>query len=454
MTLPPNPALMAPVPPSAPLPFLQYLRAARNNAIAAFHADVYNESIAEIKLWKLHTFIVNDPAAIRHILIDNASNYIKGDIEQRIASASGEVFTATEKWRDRRRTMSSIVDYRSIPGNCSIILEATQSLLDRWSRLPREAVIEVDAEMSQLTLEIIWRLAFPFDSGEMASAMESTFSRNQSDPPIHLLDFVPLVNQPWAAYKRFRMWRRFRLLTAAIDRLIARRTREKTPERDDLLGLLMRERDSTTGRPLSAKKIHAQIITVVGAGHHTAALALTWIWYLLSLHPVEEARLHAELQRVLAGRTPDIPDIPRLAYTRMLIEESLRLYPPVPVMAWRGALADDEVCGVRIPRGATVTIAPWVLHRHAKLWENPECFVPERFSPANNQSRSRYAYLPFGTGPRVCIGASFAMMEMTLILATIAQRFRLHALPSHPVEPQGLVMLRPRYGMKAILEPR
>ena len=176
------------------------------------------------------------------------------------------------------------------------------------------------------------------------------------------------------------MRRRFRLLTAAIDRLIAKRTREKTPERDDLLGLLMRERDSTTGRPLSAKKIHAQIITVVGAGHHTAALALTWIWYLLSLHPVEEARLHAELQRVLVGRTPDITDIPRLAYTRMFIEESLRLYPPVPVMAWRGALADDEVCGVRIPRGATVTIAPWVLHRHAKLWENPACFIPERLS--------------------------------------------------------------------------
>ena len=123
-------------------------------------------------------------------------------------------------------------------------------------------------------------------------------------------------------------------------------------------------------------------------------------------------------------------------------------------MAWRGALADDKVCGVKIPRGATVTIAPWVLHRHAKLWENPACFIPERFSPTNNQSRSHYAYLPFGTGPRVCIGASFAMMEITLILATIAQRFRLHTLPGHPVELQGLVMLRPRYGIKAILERR
>ena len=453
MTQPPKPVPVAPVPPSAPLPLLRYIHTARNNVIATFHADVYQQPVVESKLWKLHTFIVNDPAAIRHILIDNAGNYIKGEIEQRIASAAfGQVFTATQKWRNKRRTMSSIVDYRSIPGNCSTILEATQSLLDRWSR--REAVIEVDAEMSQLTLEIITRLVFPSDFAEMASAMESTFLSNESDPPIDLLDFVPLLNEPWAAYKRFCMRRRFRLLTASIDRLIAKRSREKMTERHDFLGLLMRERDPTTGRLLSAEKIHAQIITVVGAGHHTAALALTWIWYLLSLHPVEEARLHAELQMALAGRTPDIADIPRLAYTRMLIEESLRLYPPVPVMAWRGALADDEVCGVKIPRGATVTIAPWVLHRHAQLWENPAYFIPERFSAVNSQSRSRYAYLPFGTGPRVCIGASFAMMEMTLILATIAQRFRLHTQPSHPVEPRGLVMLRPRYGMKAILERR
>jgi len=455
MALPPDPVPAAPVPPSAPLPFFQYICAARNSAIAAFHADVYRQPIVEMKLWKLHTLIVSDPAAIRHILIDNAANYIKGGIEQRIASASSrEVFTGTEKWRDRRRTMSSIVDYRSNTGNSSIILESAQSLLARWNASPAGTVIEVSAEMSQLALEINLRLVFSSDSSDMTGVMERTFAHNEPDPSFSLLDFAPLLDQPWAAYKRFRTRRKFLALNAAVDRLIAKRTHEKTPDRDDLLGRLMRERDAETGEPLSRKQIHSQIITVIGAGHHTVALALTWIWYLLSLHPVEEARLDAELHSVFAAQPPDVADIPRLPCTRMLIEESLRLYPPVPVMAWRGALADDEVGSVKIPRGATVTIAPWVLQRHESLWQDPGRFIPERFSPACTQSRSRYAYLPFGTGPRVCIGASFAMMEITLILATLARHYRLRVLPDHPVEPQGLVTLRPRYGIKATLERR
>jgi len=445
----------APKPPATPLPFLRYVRIASDSAIAAFHADVYQQSITETKLWKLHTFIVNDPAGIRHVLVDNADNYIKGDIEQRIAAASsGDVFTAREEWRDRRRTMSSILDYRSLPGNSSVILESTQSLLDRWNRLGSGTVIEVSAEMSLLTLEIISHLIFSSDSADMAGAMERTFAGTQSDPLFGLLDFAPLLDRPWAAYKRYRMRQRFRDLTSAIDRLIAKRTHEKTSERDDLLGRLMRERDSASRQPLSVKEIHTQIITVIGAGHQSVALGLTWIWYLLSLHPDAEALVHAELETVLGGRSPSVEDITRLPYTRMIIEESLRLYPPFPIMAWRGALADDEVCGVKIPRGVTVTIAPWLLHRHAKLWDFPDRFDPERFSPQRSAGRSRYAYLPFGTGPRVCIGASFAMMEITLILATLAQRYRLRILPDHPVEPQGLVTLGPRYGLKVTVESR
>jgi len=444
----------APVPPSAPLPFLQYVRTARSNPIAAFHADIYRQPIVEMSLWKLHTFIVSDPAAIRHILVDNAANYIKGSIEPRIGSASSsEDFTATEKWRDRRRIMSSIVDYRLNAGNSSIILESVQSLLARWNALPSGTVIDISAEMSQLALEIISRLVFSSDRGEITSVMERTFARNEVDPLFSLLDFFPLLEQPRAAFKRFRTHRRFRALTATIDRLITKRICEKTLNGDDLLARLMREQNTPTGQPLSRREIHAQIITAVGAGHHTVALALTWIWYLLSLHPAEEARLHAELHSVLA-QPPEVTDISRLPCTRMLIDESLRLYPPVPVMAWRRARADDEVCGVKILRGATITIAPWVLHRHTKLWDHPELFEPQRFSPACTHARSRYAYLPFGTGPRVCIGAAFAMMEITLILATIAQRFRLRVLPGHPVEPQGLVTLRPRYGIKATLERR
>lgn len=448
-----SPVPAAPVPPAAPLPFVEYVRTVRDNAIAAFHRDVYREWIVDRKLWKLHTFIVNDPAGIKHVLVDNADNYIKGNIEQRISGTpSDNAFSTKEDWRERRRTMSSSFDYRSVLGNSSVILDSAQALLARWSALPKGAVIEVSAEMARLTLEVISRILFSSDSAELAPIMERTFA-HQPEKIFDLLDFAPLLDRPWAAYKRFKGRRQFTEFNDSIDRLIAKRTREGT-QANDLLGRLMREEATETGRVLRAEQIHGQIITVVGAGHQSVALALTWIWYLLAQHPLHEARLHAELDQALAGRAPALDDFARLPYTRMVIEEALRLYPPFPILAWREALADDEVCGVKIPKGATVSIVPWVLHRHQELWDHPERFDPERFSSDRARERSRYAYLPFGTGPRVCIGASFAMTQLTLILATLGQHYRLRLVAGHLVEPQGLISLRPRYGLKTTLESR
>ena len=253
-------------------------------------------------------------------------------------------------------------------------------------------------------------------------------------------------------HKCKRVHRAFSRLTAFIDALIRKRATEDA-DYDDLVGCLLRER-LETGKPLSVKEIQTQTITVIGAGQQSIGLALSWIWYLLSQHPVEEARLHAELDEVLAGEAPSTEHIARLPYTRAIIEESLRLYSRLHTLAWRGAIHDDEVCGVKIPKGATVTIVPWVLHRHTKLWDRPGHFDPDRFSPQGSKARSRYAYLPFGAGPRVCIGASFVMMAISLILATIARRYRLRLVADHPVEPQGLIALKPRYGLKVTLDKR
>lgn len=414
---------------------------------------MYREWIVETKLWKLHTFIVNDPAGIKHVLVDNADNYMKGNIEQRISGApSNNASPTKEDWRERRRTMSSSFDYRSTLVNSATILDSTHVLVDRWSALPNGEAIEVPSEMALLTLEIISRILFSSDSAELAPVIDRTFV-HQPEKIFDLLDFAPLFDRPWAAYKRHKGRRQFTEFNEAIDRLISKRTREGT-HGDDLLGRLMREKATETSRGLTAKEIHGQIITVVGAGHQSVALALTWIWYLLAQHPMHEARLHAELDQVLAGRAPALDDFPRLPYTRMLIEEALRLYPPFPILAWREALANDEVCDVKIPKGATVSIVPWVLHRHTKLWDHAEQFDPDRFSPERSGERSRYAYLPFGTGPRVCIGASFAMTQLTLILATLGQHYRLRLVSDHQVEPQGLLSLRPRYGLKTTLESR
>ena len=204
---------------------------------------------------------------------------------------------------------------------------------------------------------------------------------------------------------------------------------------------------------MTPKEVRDQVVTIFMAGHETTSQALSWTFYLLSQNPAAEAKLYDELAAVLAGRTPRYDDLAKLPYTRMVIEESMRLYPPAHTFG-RQPIADDEVLGHRIPAGSEVLIMPWLLHRKPSLWENPDRFDPERFAPERAAARPRFAYIPFGAGPRICIGAAFAMAEAMLILATIAQRYRLRLKPGFPVEPHGLITLRPRYGLKMLLEQR
>jgi cytochrome P450 len=451
------PVLAGPIPPESPLPFFQYIHTMRDNAIAAFHEDVYLKPIVEMKHWRLSAFIVNDPAGIKHVLIDNADNYVKGLMENRVLpvwAREGPEANGENSARQRRAVMSPHFDHRSFHEHSAVILDAAQRVVDRWTGLAEGTILEMAEEMSGLTLEIVCRIVFSSDFAEFARIMESASRRYQAEPSLDLLDFVPLLDLPWGFYKRRRHAGILRGLSDAVYRLMARRTEKGALECGDLLNRLLREKDLQTGAGLSADEVRSQVTTILGAGHETAALALMWVWYLLALHPRHEAKLHAELDRVLAGRQPALEDLTQLTYTRMVIEEALRLYPPFHTMAWRVALADDEVCGERVPRGATVSIVPWVLHRHRSLWDHPDQFDPERFSPEQRQGRSRFAYLPFGLGPRVCIGASFAMTEMMMILATLAQSYRVRLVPEHKVEPQGLISLKARYGLKATLERR
>jgi cytochrome P450 len=212
-------------------------------------------------------------------------------------------------------------------------------------------------------------------------------------------------------------------------------------DRGDLLSMLLAARDSETGSDMSDKQLRDEILTIFAAGHETTATALSWIWYLLAQHPEAEARLHHELDSVLGGRTPTYADLSRLTWTRMVIEEAMRLYPPVHTIA-RTALGEDRIGGVRVPAGAILTISIYVTHRNPTLWPQPERFEPERFAPAAVAQRHRFAYLPFGGGPRICIGNGFAMAEAQVIVATIAQRYRVRLAPGHVVQPIGLITLR------------
>jgi cytochrome P450 len=199
--------------------------------------------------------------------------------------------------------------------------------------------------------------------------------------------------------------------------------------------------------------VRDEALTLALGGILTTLRPMCWVWYLLSLHPWAEERLYAELDEVLGGRTPTPADLPKLSYLRKVLDETMRLYPPVPVMV-RTAAADDVVCGRRVPRGSTIVVAPWVIHRHRKLWDDPDRFDPERFSPERIGSRSRYSYLPFAVGPRACIAAPLAMMQLQVAVAVLAQRFRFRIVPDHPVQPVGWTTLRPHRGIRVTVEPR
>jgi cytochrome P450 len=250
--------------------------------------------------------------------------------------------------------------------------------------------------------------------------------------------------------------RRFLQTRAAVDELVYRMIRERrhsTEDRGDLLQMLMDARDEETGESMSDLQLHDELISMIFAGHETVSTCLTWTWYLLSRNSCIAERLYSELDEVLGGRTPTVDDIPRLSYTTMLIQEALRLYPPIWLVP-RTNLQDDEIGGFHIPAKSMLFLVPYVTHRHPDFWENPEGVDPERFTPERSAGRPRYAWFPFGGGPRQCIGNSFALLEMQLIVATVAQHFRLNLVEGHKVELRPMVTLRPKYGMRMIIEKR
>src|SRR5205807_5876300 len=239
---------------------------------------------------------------------------------------------------------------------------------------------------------------------------------------------------------------------ALLDRLIAERRSEGYSGGNDLLRRMATARDRQTGQLLTAAELRDEVLTLA-AGAQAPLRTMTWAWYLLTQFPAAEQRLHAELDKVLGGRSPTPDDIPRLGYLRRFIDETMRLYPPLPVLL-RTALAADKACGRPIPKGSFIAIMPWVVHRHRKLWRDPERFDPDRFAPDRIAARSRYAYIPFGVGPRVCVAASLAMAEIQIAIAVLAQRLRFRLVPGQTIEPTAWSTLRPRHDIQMTVEPR
>lgn len=452
----PRPA--APIPPKDWPGLWWSLRHIRDlgNPIALWPEESYHAGIIVRRFRGRTAVVVNQPEAVRHVLVTNSSNYRKSrDAVALLAPVIGNGLLTSdgEDWRRQRYTALPAFHRKSILGLVPLMSHATAETLARWGAMGDGATVDVSREMRRLTLTIFCRTMFSDDLGDEMDSIDAIFTRW-----LQSLDSRALITNAarrimglpagWAvALAALVVQSKVRSLDGHADGFVARR-RARGRLSDDLLSLLIRAQQAEEGGDL-----RDQIAAFLLAGHETTAKALTWTCYLLDLHPWCEERLCAEVDSVLAGQAPTADDISRLTYTRMVIDESLRLYPPAQIMN-REAVDDDEIGGTAIPKAANVFVSPWLIHRNRTLWRDADYFDPERFAPGASAGRHGFAYLPFGAGPRRCIGSGFATTEAVIILAMVVQRFRLRLKRGHRVEPLVRISLRPRYGMPMRLERR
>jgi cytochrome P450 len=322
-------------------------------------------------------------------------------------------------------------------------------MLDEWQKAADSGQpIEVRDEMMRLTITILSKAMFSADIWGKTDQIGRdvgvllTHASNRLFSPIDPPEWIPIPS-----HRRF--LRAQRSFDNLIYEIIAERRREP---RSDLLSMFLGARDEETGEAMDDLQVRDEVRTMFIAGHETTATSLGWTWYLLSTHPKVAAKLRAELAEVLGGRPPTFEDLPRLQYLWRVIQESLRLYPPI-WMYLRTAITDDEIGGYWIRAGRNIYLSPYVTHRHTDFYENPEGFDPDRFAPEKTSDWHRFQYWPFGGGPRKCIGNSFAITEMQLVVATVCQRFELELVPGHPVAVDPGLSLRPRQGIVMALKP-
>jgi cytochrome P450 len=403
--------------------------------------------------WPVH--LLSHPDYIKHVLQDNHRNYDKKVFAYRalrLILGNGLLTSDGDFWLRQRRLAQPAFHRQRIEGFGRIMTNAAQAMLQQWQGYAKQQqVFDVAQEMMRLTLRVAGETLFTIDLTNDADEVGQALSYALLQVNARLYQPFPLPL--WLPTpKNRRVGQALRTLDRVVTAIIEEHRR--TPEaREDLLSMFMLAQDEETGERMNDQQLLDEVKTMLLAGHETTANALNWTWYLLAQHPAVEAKLAAELAAVLAGRLPTIADLPLLPYTQMVIYEAIRLYPP----AWlflRHAIQDDTIGGYHIPAGTAVAVSPYVMHRHPAFWEEPETFMPERFTPERVAVRHRLAYIPFAAGPRQCIGNTFALTEAQLVLATVAQRYRLRLAPGHPVEPETAITLRPRAGIHMTLHPQ
>jgi cytochrome P450 len=403
--------------------------------------------MAYVRVGPFHSYVINHPDLIREVLVTKGKSFVKWERQKRVfrkIDGDGLINSEGEFWLRQRRLIQKAFQHGRLARYAGTAVELTRRRLDRWAA---GAAINLDAEMSGLALEITGETLFGVDLrdqvawlGATAEALRETFI-HEFLAPVPLPDWLPLPS------KR-RMRRAIRDLDAFITGVIRDR-RASGEDKGDLLSMLLLAVDEQgDGTGMTDRQARDEAVTLFNGGHDSTSAALAWAGYFIARHPGVQERLRDELAAVLGGRAATFDDLPRLTFTEMVVKESLRLCPPTSALFTREAITEVELGGYRLSRGSLVALSPYITQRDPRWFPEPERFDPDRFGPGRVEDIPEYAYFPFGAGPHVCVGNTFAMMEITLVVATLVQRFQLELMPGQEnLEPELKVSLRPRGGV-------
>jgi len=397
----------------------------------------------------VYAYFLYNPSDIEALLTTNAKSYRKAESLRspffRRLVGNGLVTSEGDFWRRQRRLAQPAFHRQRISSYGNVMVQYAQRAIASWKPGERR---DLARDMTRLTLEIVVKTLFNSDVsndadqvGEILSGLVRPFASQAT------LKWIADNRLPTPGHRRY-----FRAVSE-IDRIVYRIIAERRAsgyDEGDLLSMLLQAQDDD-GSQMTDAQLRDEVMTLFLAGHETTALALSWSWYLLATHPQAEQKFHAEIDQVLGGRAPNVSDLPKLKYTEMIAKEAMRLYPPAYAIG-REAIEETEIGGYSVPKRTQVFAFPWVTHRDPRYFDEPDAFKPERWE--STEQLPKYAYFPFGGGPRQCIGNYFAMMEIVLLLATIGQRFRFSLDPGHKVEVLPVLSLRPKNGIKVIVEPR
>ena len=428
---------------------------ARRSWLDALYERSYRMQMGEVHLPGLDLYMVNEPTLVRQVLTNAGDNFPKsallGEALQPLLGES--IFTTNgAQWQRQREMMDPAFAQARLNVAFPVMREATDAMLMRLAALPDGAEHDLEVEMTHVTADIIFRTIFSEPmAGPDAHRVFDAFSRFQAQVPRLMLPSLfgkRWLRWPWDAWRSRRAAREIRGLLEKLVRPRYEAHHAGCPAtRQDILASFLDARDPDSGEPFSFEALVDQVAMLFLAGHETSASALTWATHLLAQAPDVQARVHTEVTAQLGTRAPELGDMKALPLTRNVFRETLRLFPPVGFMARQ----TSRGCPMRkkqVPAGATVVVAPWLIHRHRDLWPEPDAFNPDRYDGDASREALKQAYLPFGMGPRVCMGAAFALQEATLILAQLVRRYRLEAVPGHVPQPVGRLTIRSANGVR------